>query len=467
MLTRLEVDGFKNLLDFSVDFGPYTCIAGVNAVGKSNIFDAIEFISLLADNSFMEAAQKLREVGARTMDPSSLFWQDHKGQYSNMLFATEMIVPPEVEDDFGRTVRPTTSFLRYELELRYRQPDEKAVAQFGSIELVREELRHIKLGDAPGHLPWPHSKKNFRDSAVFGRRSGIAYISTQDDHGEGVVNVHQDGGSRGQPRTSPANRAPRTIVSTTTASDDPTILAARREMQQWRVLALEPSAMRAPDAVMGVSEIAANGAHLAAALFRMAADAGDDVYGEVAAEAAALVDVRLVNVDYDSHRDLLTLQAQLGTGPVLPARSLSDGTLRFIALCIIGLDDHFGGVLCMEEPENGIHPSRIQAMVELVRDLAVDPFSKVDVENPLRQVIVNTHSPYFVQFQEANDLMLALPVTVKRGAQAATSIRLLPIKGTWRAPRTNDSVTRPTIVDYLINPPGTQLKLELPEAAGG
>ena len=43
MLTRIEVDGFKNLVEFALDFGPYTCIAGANGVGKSNIFDAIRF----------------------------------------------------------------------------------------------------------------------------------------------------------------------------------------------------------------------------------------------------------------------------------------------------------------------------------------------------------------------------------------------------------------------------------------
>jgi AAA15 family ATPase/GTPase len=49
MLTRIEIDGFKNLLGFSAEFGPFTCIAGPNAVGKSNLFDAIEFLSLLAE----------------------------------------------------------------------------------------------------------------------------------------------------------------------------------------------------------------------------------------------------------------------------------------------------------------------------------------------------------------------------------------------------------------------------------
>ena len=49
MLTRLEVNGFKNLVDFSVDFGPFTCITGPGGVGKSNLFDVIRFLSLLTE----------------------------------------------------------------------------------------------------------------------------------------------------------------------------------------------------------------------------------------------------------------------------------------------------------------------------------------------------------------------------------------------------------------------------------
>lgn len=35
MLTRLEVDGFKNLLNFEMDLGPFNCIAGTNGVGNT------------------------------------------------------------------------------------------------------------------------------------------------------------------------------------------------------------------------------------------------------------------------------------------------------------------------------------------------------------------------------------------------------------------------------------------------
>ncbi len=65
-----------------------------------------------------------------------------------------------------------------------------------------------------------------------------------------------------------------------------------------------------------------------------------------------------------------------------------------MALCILEYDDKHTGLLCFEEPENGIHPFRIGAMAHLLKDLSID-FS--DIQAPLRQVIVNTHSPVLLQ----------------------------------------------------------------------
>lgn len=48
MLTRLKVSGFKNLDDVDIRLGPLTCIVGANGVGKSNLLDAIGFLSELA-----------------------------------------------------------------------------------------------------------------------------------------------------------------------------------------------------------------------------------------------------------------------------------------------------------------------------------------------------------------------------------------------------------------------------------
>jgi len=460
MLTRLEVDGFKNLLDFAADFGPYTCIAGPNAVGKSNVFDAIEFLSLLADKPFMEAAALVRSVGGRPADPSALFWGTPERLRRQMVLAAEMIVPREVEDDFGRPAEPTASYLRYEVCLEYRSPLPGDPSQLGKIVLVHEKLDCIKPGDAVQKLPWSRSKKEFRDAVVFNKRTVPAYISTTETDGAGTVNVHQDGGSRGRPRQSPAARAPRTVVSTTTTADDPTILAVRREMQQWRILSLEPSAMRQPDSITAPASVTPNGAHLAAALYRMkTVDA--DACEQVAAAAAALVDVREVCVDYDPAREVLTLQARIGAGPLLPARNLSDGTLRFVALCVIAQDSQLGGLVCMEEPENGIHPARVGAMVQLVQDLAVDPAERPGPDNPFRQVIVNTHSPAFVQHQRSDDIVFATQASVRRDGGIGSSVRLLPLVGTWRARPGCVRVEKIDVEDYLLSARDGQLQLEL------
>ncbi|MBX3000007.1 MAG: AAA family ATPase, partial [Caldilineaceae bacterium] len=75
MLTRLKVSGFKNLVDVDVRFGPFTCVAGANGVGKSNLFDAIRFMSALADKPLVDAALSVRDEGGRTSDLRSLFHQ--------------------------------------------------------------------------------------------------------------------------------------------------------------------------------------------------------------------------------------------------------------------------------------------------------------------------------------------------------------------------------------------------------
>ena len=377
-----------------------------------------------------------------------------------MSFAAEMIVPRVVEDDFGRVVEARSTFLRYELRLSYVPPEPSSLTRMSAISLDHESLTYIRLGDASDHIRWPHSKANFRDDVLVQRKFGTAFISTSVEDGYSVIKVHQDGGSRGQPRSSPAIRAQRTIVGTTNSVEDPTILAARREMQQWRLLALEPTSMRAPDSYTDPGRIGPDGSHLAATLFRMVSEQSENVYGDVAAEASALVDVREVKVDADPHRETLTLQARIGNGPILPARGLSDGILRFLALCIISGDPEFGGVLCMEEPENGIHPAKIPAMVDLVRDLAVDPQFPPGSDNPMRQVIVNTHSPYYVQMQNPNDLLLAMPAAVRRNGNTTLTTRYLPLDDTWRTSKLGiTGVSLQTILDYLREPDNAPLRL--------
>jgi len=375
MLTRLKVTGFKNLVDVDMRFGPFTCIAGANGVGKSNLFDAIAFLSALADRPLQDSALSVRDEEGRTTDLRSIFHHSGDTFDSRIAFEAEMIVPLDGFDDLGQPAHASITFLRYALELAYRGGD--GTRSPGTLELLKEDLSHIKLGEAKEHLPFPHTRA-WRDSAIKGRRTSPLISTNESGHGR-VIMLHQDGVA-GRPLSRAAASLPRTVLSSTNAAESPTAVMARREMQSWRLLQLEPLALRRPDQFSAPTRLGVDGSHLPATLYHLAqghhavAQSGpldeDAVYARVANRLAELIDdVDRVWVDRDDRRELLTLMVSDREGTEYPARALSDGTMRFLALAVLELDPTTQDLLCLEEPENGIHPAHIPSVLRLLRDI--------------------------------------------------------------------------------------------------
>lgn len=198
MLTRIKVDGFKNLLGVDVRFGPFTCIAGTNGVGKSNLFDAIRFLSLTANYPLLEAALRVRDEAGRNTDVSGLFQRIGGVVADTISFEAEMIVPPTAVDDLGQTGKASITFLRYTLNIRLRH-DVATGPTSNPLEIVREDLVHIQKGTAHEHLLFPHSVRDWRSHVITGRRAGTAFISTSRREGAGlVIKLHQDAKGRGR-----------------------------------------------------------------------------------------------------------------------------------------------------------------------------------------------------------------------------------------------------------------------------
>ena len=374
-----------------------------------------------------------------------------------MTFEAEMIVPPTARDDLRQEAQATITFLRYSLTLALRPAAERG--GLGPLEVVREELRHVNRRDAHRHLLFKHSAGRWRSSAVVGERRAPYFISTAGRGGDRVVKLHQDGRGTGSPLEYRAAQLPRTVLSGTNAGESPTALIARREMQSWRLLQLEPSALRRPDELTAPRELGADGSHLAATLYRLClAEAGSPhlgrgVYDTVAERLAELVDdVRGVRVDRDERRALLTLQVIDRAGTEHPAPAISDGSLRFLALAVLELDPESRGLICVEEPENGVNPERIPAMLRLLKDTAVDVGRPVGPDNPLRQVIIATHSPSVVA-QVPDDSLLVADWRSGRDEALGSfqQVGFHPLPGTWRAgaPGSLEPVTLERLLAHL------------------
>ncbi len=458
MLIRLKVNGFKNLVDVDVRFGAFTCIAGANGVGKSNLFDAIRFLSALADTTLLDAASQVRAEGERSPDVRGLF-NRIGGQHANhMRFEAEMIVPPKAIDDLGKEGAAKISILQYILELKYREPESHKSSFFGAdLEIVHEGLVYIQKGEAPKHLRFKHSKE-WRETAVVGA-SRSPFISTIDSGDQTLIKLHQDG-NQGRPSLHAAESLPRTVLSSGSASESPTVLCARREMASWRLLQLEPSSLRSPSDFNSPTQISSDGKHLSATLYHMARNASKDgiapdvasVYCQISNRLGELIGhVNSLRVDRDEKRELFTLVLKEANGTELPARALSDGTLRFLALAVIELDSRSEGVICLEEPENGIHPERIPAMIRLLHDIATDTEERIEAGNPLRQVIVNTHSPAVVGEVPEDSLLVADNIETIVDGKRGTKVRFSCLPKTWReeSPEKPPVVAKGKLLAYL------------------
>ncbi|MBN1757294.1 MAG: AAA family ATPase [Chitinispirillaceae bacterium] len=450
MLTRLQVDGFKNLLKIDIRFGPFTCIAGCNGVGKSNLFDAISFLGALARVPLLEAALLIRGERGRSGDIRRIF-HHYGAQFDpEMEFIADLIIPQSAIDDLGQHAKASYTFLRYTLKLQYRT-EEIHDRSVNPIRITKEELTYLPKKEIPENLLFKFSSR-WRDSIISGKKT-TKLISTESREGKTIIKLHQDGKRGGKTQSLLASSLPRTVLSSTNAAESPTALCARREMESWMLLQLEPSALRKPDDFTAPAILTNNGEHLPATLHRLASTDPERIYQQVSNDLSELIsDVKEIRVDADEKRQIYTLFVKDRAGTGHPAHALSDGTLRFLALSIIGRDPQVQGLICLEEPENGIHPERIPAMLELLRNMAVDPKEPVDETNPLRQVIVNTHSPGFVGEVPDDALVAVEKKEIKYQGNLINGIVLSAMKGTWRLSGTQNliqTITKNVLLSYL------------------
>lgn len=457
MLTRLKVSGFKNLIDVDVPLGPFTCIAGANGTGKSNLFDAIQFLSALADHTLVDAAQSVRSEEGRTGGVHDLFHRSSDTATTEMSFEAEMIIPEAGVDDLGQQVKATTTLLRYRVVLAYRMDD--SLYPLGTLELIEEKLDRLKLSDWGKYLKFADHRKDWRDSVLKGKRA-VPFISTRIQEGNRVIKVHQDGGNSVRLQTIPAKTLPRTALSTVNTAESPTALLARREMQSWKLLQLESSSLRESDEFTTPPGLGRDGSHLPATLYHLARSQragnpganGTEIYAQVATRLSELIDdVAAVRIDRDEKRELLSLEITDHSGTVYPARSLSDGMLRFLALSVLESDPKATGLICMEEPENSIHPSQIPSVLQLLQDIATDTTIPVGAYNPLCQVIVSTHSPSVIQEVFDDTLLIAeLPEDVPDN-QRSNGVRFSWLSNTWRTAILPDvaPVSKDQLLAYL------------------
>jgi predicted ATPase len=391
MLTRIEIDGFKSFADFSLDIPPFLAIVGPNASGKSNLFDAIQLLRRLAGDTAYGAFTATRgEMG-------ELFRRvGHSGStVSSMRFCVEVCLEPQVSDQFGRSVRINHTRLRYELGLTQRKDRNGLPRPY----VTDESVSPIRRADDRWAAQQVASEQFRSARLLYGRSSSKLLDTVRDADGRPTFRLAQ--GRGGRKRDIPAHAAESTVLSSiTTAAEFPLLFALRRELESWRFLHLDPAALRQPATLaQSADQLEPSGANLALVLRRIeqrTADETGSYLDEISADLTRVVrGVQGVGVTEDPARQQWEVYLRTRDEGRVSARVASDGTLRVLALLTALHDPDAHGLICLEEPENGIYPQRLSELLRYLRSFVVDPGLHDDQEDldPMTQLIVSSHSP--------------------------------------------------------------------------
>lgn len=391
MLTRIEIDGFKSFENFELALPPFVVILGQNAVGKSNLFDALRFLAQLVESQDLHAAaQNLRG------EPRELFRRlPDGGAVERIHLAVETLLNPTVRDAYGQEAILTCTRIRYEVTIERRM-----AAGIERLFVVEEAAKPIKRADDHWRPKGKKPARAFQKAYFRYSTRQTAFLETRIQGDQATFLINQDGG-QGRPRGIPGSRAVATVLSSvTSAAQFAHLYALREELRSLNYLQLDPAAERQPSDLAVPEALLPDGSNLAAVLYRIRAETASEqepsgVLADIRADLTSLIPgVIDLQVTRDDQRREYRLELKLRDGGWYGSRVISDGTLRVLSLLALLHDPQRRGIICFEEPENGIYKTRLQDLMQLLRDACTDPSADdVQPDEPLLQIIINTHSP--------------------------------------------------------------------------
>ena len=350
MLRQLKVRGFKSIAELDITLPRLAVLFGPNAAGKSNVIDALQALSRLATERTLDEAlaEPIRgySVEAFTLPNGGLpaLLRQERAELSLEAVATP--IPSE---------QATTHAFRYRIGVAINPPTSK-------LTVTDEYLVRLNRRGEVTLSP--------RIEVVEGDRLAIRRLT-----------------QRGQPRHEPLGLSHSQVSDVRfSGAMYPDFDRARAEFAGWRAYYLDPRvAMRQPVPPRDVSDIGPLGESIAPYLFVLRNSYERHYQAVVRALRTIIPSVTSLDVELDEKRGTLDITI-VQDGIPYSSRVISEGTLRVLALCAIAVNPRPASLVAFEEPENGVHPRRIEAIADLLTSLANSGHT---------QVIVTTHSSVF------------------------------------------------------------------------
>ena len=358
MLREFRVDNFKSLINVVFEPGGANLLIGRNNSGKTNLCQALRFVSgssvLKLDDAADLAAGIRFGMTSVALDKST----------------TDFTVRAELPRGGER--------LAFEYELTVSPP--RPGAGETAVRLEREVLRVD--GGA------------FDDAVLLENVSGQGRLLHEKNSGNGASPI-----ADGMTQAVVLRDAPPRYVETTAPTDatmlqrlfdveaNPTANHFKRYLTGWTYYDLAPVAMRTSLRKPGEFILQPDGGNLASVLFALKS-VNERQYRrlmEVVRHVEPASDI--INFLGGAENNVFMLFEDRD-GHALPAANASSGTLRFLALAYVLLAQPRAipsPLFLIEEPENGLHVGILKTLFEMADPPPAGP-----------QLVFTSHAPYFI-----------------------------------------------------------------------
>jgi predicted ATPase len=373
MIKRIHLENWKSLRNVEVALGPVQLFIGPNASGKSNIIDALRFLKEALASDIQTAATSGR------------------GGLDSIRFAAKASVPVTIS-------------------LEYFVPDPMSPQSKSDMSYL------LTLGDRRRGVPGAQLEE-LRIKRRRGER-GRQYLFFRSKWGQGTANIDFSLSRRGRGGPERAKFAVSTgdpgvlaLRAIGFLDSFPRIAALRQFVQNWQFLDVDLPAIREPhryERALSLDPTASNLVNVLRTLWQ------EDraKFERVTANLGTLL-THVARLDTAVNHGLaVLLVGETAFDEAFEAVSTSDGTLRLLAVLTALETMPFHSLLCIEEPEHGIHPLVFGPFLDIIREYCP--------EGGTRQALLTTHSPDMLDAAEPSEVRV-----VERDGSGATEVRAL------------------------------------------
>ena len=381
MIRRIQLLNYRCLRYVDISLDRFHVLAGANGSGKSTLFDALAFLADLVRDG-LEAA-----IAKRTAEFRDLVWRRPAAD-PGFEIALELDIPESVR----RALGPNHEFSRFRYEIAIKDAGEGAGINHERGILIPGATAGRSLQESLFPIPetLPSGAGRRGSKTVLGKtRTGNDSFNVENAEASGKSGKAWSVRVRLGPRRSTLANLPDSPDAFPAATDARHLLAERIQPVHLDSLGMR----RASPPSAQSSTLHQNGCNLPwAAHWLRDADPTkfDDWLARLRAVLPQLDDVRVLIREQDRHAYLVLCDAG---GAEVPCRMVSDGTLRLLALTLIAHLPGAGRTYLVEEPENGLGGTAIEAAYQSLSSIAD------------AQVLVASHSPAFVGSAEPKQLL--------------------------------------------------------------